>query len=80
MGYLFGIVLCFTFLATLNFWHRTRGEREEAAKRRAAAKDVSKTCGKGWHNFGRWENSPRYHNAQQRYCNLCGIREERIVE
>ena len=78
MIYLFGIVLCFTFLATLNFWHKTRGEREEAAKKRAAVKALSKTCSKGWHQFGMWKLSTGGY-FQYRYCTQCGLRDRRIA-
>ena len=85
MGYIFGIVLCFTVLAVMKFWKDTAPEREQLRLRKDAelmgrkTSDPEKTCAKGWHTFTRWEDSSYYHNAQQRKCMTCGLRDERTV-
>lgn len=92
MPYLFGIVLCFTFLATLKYWERTKPEREERVRRakeeaeaeKKAAEEKAKAdliayriCVNGWHPFSKWEDDPVNSGYQIRHCNKCGERDRR---
>ena len=93
MGYLFGIVLCFTILAYMNYMYKTRGEREARRREKreeahqaaiAAAEferhriESGKTCNKGWHSFGMWKDSAGGY-YQYRYCTRCGVKDQRIA-
>ena len=88
MGYLFGIILCITFMYTLHWRHMTRGEREARRREREEklqneADDESKriltgkTCSNGWHTFDRWSDSYDGY-LQYRRCTKCGIKDTRV--
>lgn len=38
-----------------------------------------KDCNEGRHTYGKWRDSSRYNNVQERICSVCNHREEKII-